>query len=421
MKNKQTEISIAMSLFNVNTGKVATTAYGMPSNPFVGQTAENHGATKGSKRAALSTITNVPRRNPNRACKEVSSTAILAKPIQLRCHKESSMLPFNIHADAPKVIGCERKIQSNVLDLQDTLFNDKVMEVDQPMAASPCDSNMNVDFEGDTEKSSCSSDGDSEYQDDILTYLKEAAAKFQPRVGYMEKQPDINYNMRSILVDWLIEVSEEFSLDNRTLYLAVSYVDRFLSIMSVQRGKLQLVGVASLFIAAKFEEIYPPDATDFVYVTDDTYTLEQLLRMERFILETLGYNVSAPTFGDFLDIFLGAAGCKLEGSELRCLAMYFCELALLDSGKFLTYLPTDIAASAILLASHTLRQPISSHEMILKCGAEVAKLMRCFYDLQVAFRQASSSKYKVVVQKYSENYMNVARIMPILQPFRPMF
>ena len=421
MENKQAEISIAMSLLNVNPGKAATNAYGIPSNSFVEQKAANHGAMKDSKRAALSTITNIPRRNPNRACKEVNSTAILAKANQLRCNKESSTLPFNIYADAPKATGCESKIRSNVLELHDALFNDKVMEVDQPMVASPCDFNMNVDVDGDTEKSSCNSDSDAEYQDDILTYLKEAAAKFQPRAGYMEKQPDINCNMRSILVDWLIEVSEEFSLDNRTLYLAVSYVDRFLSVMSVQRGKLQLVGIASLFIAAKFEEIYPPDATDFVYVTDDTYTLEQLLRMERLILETLDYNVSAPTFGDFLDLFLGAAGCRLEGSELRCLAMYFCELALLDSGKFLKYLPTDIAASAILLASHTLRQPISSHEMILKCGTEVAKLMRCFYDLQVAFKQASSSKYKVVFQKYSESYMNVAKIMPILQPFRPIF
>lgn len=66
----------------------------------------------------------------------------------------------------------------------------------------------------------------------------------------MKKQPDITASMRCILVDWLVEVAEEYKLANETLYLAVSYIDRFLSHMSVLRAKLQLVGTASAFIAA---------------------------------------------------------------------------------------------------------------------------------------------------------------------------
>ena len=66
----------------------------------------------------------------------------------------------------------------------------------------------------------------------------------------MRKQPKINFDMRSILVDWLVEVGEEYKLQNETLYLAVNYIDRFLSIMAVERDKLQLVGTACMFIAA---------------------------------------------------------------------------------------------------------------------------------------------------------------------------
>lgn len=66
----------------------------------------------------------------------------------------------------------------------------------------------------------------------------------------MSKQLDITFAMRSILVDWLVEVSEEYRLQTETVYLAVNYVDRFLSVMSVQRAKLQLVGSACMFIAA---------------------------------------------------------------------------------------------------------------------------------------------------------------------------
>ena len=71
---------------------------------------------------------------------------------------------------------------------------------------------------------------------------------FSPQ--YMIKQPDITYPMRSILVDWLVEVGEEYKLNQETIYLAVNYIDRFLSYMSVQRAKLQLVGTACMFIAA---------------------------------------------------------------------------------------------------------------------------------------------------------------------------
>lgn len=66
----------------------------------------------------------------------------------------------------------------------------------------------------------------------------------------MSKQSDISYSMRAILVDWLVEVVEEYRLKTETLYLAVSYIDRFLSYMSVVRAKLQLVGTAAMFIAS---------------------------------------------------------------------------------------------------------------------------------------------------------------------------
>lgn len=89
-----------------------------------------------------------------------------------------------------------------------------------------------------------------EYQEDILLYLKEAEKRNRPKPGYMLKQTDITHSMRTILVDWLVEVSEEYKLQGETLALAVSYIDRFLSFMSVVRAKLQLVGTAAMFIAA---------------------------------------------------------------------------------------------------------------------------------------------------------------------------
>lgn len=92
----------------------------------------------------------------------------------------------------------------------------------------------------------------------------------------MNKQPDITGGMRAILVDWLVEVADEFRMDPQTFYLTISISDRFLSCMSVMRSKLQLVGAASMYIASKFEEIFPPELGDFAFITDDTYTKQQV-------------------------------------------------------------------------------------------------------------------------------------------------
>ncbi|KAH9376249.1 hypothetical protein HPB48_021400 [Haemaphysalis longicornis] len=89
-----------------------------------------------------------------------------------------------------------------------------------------------------------------EYSQDIYSYLRDRELKFRPEANYMEKQPDIASSMRTVLVDWLVEVADEYKWHAETLFLAVSYVDRFLSSKSVWRNKLQLVGTALLFIAA---------------------------------------------------------------------------------------------------------------------------------------------------------------------------
>ena len=70
---------------------------------------------------------------------------------------------------------------------------------------------------------------------------------------YMTHQLDISPAMRTILVDWLIEVQENFELFHETLYLAVKLVDLYLAQKEVKREYLQLVGATSMLIASKFE------------------------------------------------------------------------------------------------------------------------------------------------------------------------
>ena len=100
-----------------------------------------------------------------------------------------------------------------------------------------------------------------------------------PKPGYMlNVQTDINEKMRAILVDWLIEVHYKFKLLPETLFLTINLIDRYLERVQVHRTKLQLVGVTSMLIASKYEEIYAPEVKDFVYITDRAYSKEEILR-----------------------------------------------------------------------------------------------------------------------------------------------
>lgn len=88
------------------------------------------------------------------------------------------------------------------------------------------------------------------YVRDIYTHLREVEQEHRVMVQYMNCQQDINPAMRGILIDWLVEVAEEYRLVPETLYLAVNYIDRFLQQVPIHRGKLQLVGITCMLIAA---------------------------------------------------------------------------------------------------------------------------------------------------------------------------
>jgi hypothetical protein len=111
-----------------------------------------------------------------------------------------------------------------------------------------------------------------EYVQDMYHHFREKETITSVRPCYMDNQPHINERMRSILVDWLVEVHLKFKLVPETLYLTVNIIDRYLERKEVSRPKLQLVGVTALLIASKYEEIYPPELRDLVYICDRAYT-----------------------------------------------------------------------------------------------------------------------------------------------------
>jgi len=132
---------------------------------------------------------------------------------------------------------------------------------------------------------------------DTLNYLISREHQLAPDPYYFNRLfPEITSMMRSILLDWMMEVCMEFKLKRETFHLAASYVDRYLSLVpKIERNLLQLIGVTSLWIASKMEEVYPPKVADFAKSTDDGYTITQMKTMELHIYSLLKWSLAIPT------------------------------------------------------------------------------------------------------------------------------
>ncbi|KAK7320981.1 hypothetical protein VNO77_30994 [Canavalia gladiata] len=252
------------------------------------------------------------------------------------------------------------------------------------------------------------------YACDIYKHLRESETRKRPSTDFMERiQKDINVSMRAILIDWLVEVAEEYRLVPDTLYLTVNYIDRYLSGNAVNRQRLQLLGVASMMIASKYEEICAPQVEEFCYITDNTYLKQEVLQMESSVLNYLKFEMSAPTIKCFLRRFVRAAQevNEVPSLHLECLANYIAELSLLEY-SMLCYAPSLIAASAIFLAKFILFPSQKPWHSTLQhyTHYQPSDLCACVKDLHRLCCNNNNSNLPAIREKYSQHkYKYVAK------------
>ncbi|KAJ6653513.1 hypothetical protein lerEdw1_009093 [Lerista edwardsae] len=226
---------------------------------------------------------------------------------------------------------------------------------------------------------------------------------------YMENQPDITRDMRAILVDWMVEVQENFELTHETLYLAVKLLDHYLVKVTTMRDKLQLIGSTAILIASKFEERCPPCVDDFLYICDDAYKREELLDMEIGILQTLQFDINIPVAYRFLRRF---AKCAHATMETLTLARFICELTLQDY-DFVQERASRLAASCLLLALKMKNLSGWSPTLEHYSGYGARELPPLVKRLNFLLTYRQDERLKAVRSKYSHRvFFEVAKMPP---------
>ena len=181
-----------------------------------------------------------------------------------------------------------------------------------------------------------------------------------------------------------------------TLYLTVATIDRYLEQTQVRRSRLQLVGVASLLIAAKYEEIYPPEFKDLIYITDKAYNKQEILEMESDIVTTLHYDFTLPTIHSFLCRYLKAAHADRSMVQLAC---YLAERSLQEY-SMLRFLPSVIAATAVMISRKSLSRHPWSPTLVKYTNYDECDLEACTIELERLVNDISCQQL-AVKRKYS--------------------
>ncbi|KAG7399367.1 hypothetical protein PHYBOEH_009029 [Phytophthora boehmeriae] len=251
-----------------------------------------------------------------------------------------------------------------------------------------------------------------EYACAIYENLRAREHRYHVTEDIYNDQKSVSPKMRSVLVDWLVEVHQRFELEAQTLYLTINYVDRYLAQAPVSPQRFQLIGVAALLIASKFEEIYPCDMDDLLYICERSYSKADLVECERSMLNVFKFNLAVPTASSFLSYYVD----HFEDDELvGQLANYFSERSLLDFAFGATYEPSIVACSCLLAAySYVENQTpalVWNYRLVELTGYAVEAILPCTRDLWPILIQQSD--LVAVATKYSAKELGEVAHLPL--------
>mmetsp|Transcript_15592 Transcript_15592/g.21307 ORF Transcript_15592/g.21307 Transcript_15592/m.21307 type:complete len:318 (-) Transcript_15592:123-1076(-) len=205
-------------------------------------------------------------------------------------------------------------------------------------------------------------------------YMKKARLlqnlRIQSRGSPLRRKNQVNEDFRCEIVDWLFSMVDYLELNNETVSIAMSYVDRFLTTESgtpalSNRRTFQQASIASFFIAIKLFEPSTVDAETMSVCVRGEYSAEEILSMESVVLEALQWRVNPPTPLAFVHHFLSLCPQNLIPESVVC--------AIFDAARFQTEVavkdyslieinPSTIAIASILNAMEEMPEAFLTYE-----------------------------------------------------------
>ena len=239
--------------------------------------------------------------------------------------------------------------------------------------------------------------------------LQEEHKGVKPMVvyNYMTDQNEINEQMRSVLIVWLIDVHHKFQFKEETLFMTILIIDRYCTIRQILRVNLQLLGITAMMIACKHEEIDLPKIEDFIYITDNAYTKNDIVKLENNILIALNFELLYPSALRFFEYL--SLNFNFDKKAI-CMGKYLMESFLLDI-KYVKYKASVISCACAYIVmkffkiegyqeSYAKKYFMLNENEDLPLGHGVKD---CAQDICIFVDNIKSSNYLACFKKYSKN------------------
>ena len=235
---------------------------------------------------------------------------------------------------------------------------------------------------------------------------EEEGIKPSPDCTYMSRQKEINDKMRSILVDWIIDVHFKFGFTDETLFMTISIIDRYLSICQITRTNFQLLGITALMIACKHEEINLPKMDDCIYITDNAYVKDEVVKMEDDVLSKLNFAFLYPSpikFFEYLSLHFNFE------KKHHMMGKYLMESFLLDL-KNVKYKPSIISCACAYIVMKFFKMPNyyeSYNKKFYVLDESVERysehnIKECAKDICLFVDNINKTNYQACLKKYSK-------------------
>lgn len=135
------------------------------------------------------------------------------------------------------------------------------------------------------------------FEVETLNTLTRAEDNYVAKPDYLNlNQPFLDAKVRTVLMGWMGEVSEDLWFCRDTFHMACNYVDRYLQLSpNIPKDKLQLIGLTCLYIASKMEEVQMRNVNDYLSSACNIYTEAEMMKCEIQIITVLDFKLNPPT------------------------------------------------------------------------------------------------------------------------------
>jgi hypothetical protein len=165
-------------------------------------------------------------------------------------------------------------------------------------------------------------------------------------------QTELKPHMRKIVVDWMLEVCQDQQCQSQVFYLALNYMDRFLSKKCIKKTHFQLLSTVCIFLSSKMCECVPIAAEKLLMYTDNSVTLDELLQWEMMVLATLHWELSPVTALSFLEHLQNQACVRKVAKDFGTVQQHADHLLsiMVSEYQYLLIQPSLLAAAALVAA-----------------------------------------------------------------------